>query len=377
MKIFVLIAGLIICGVAAHAQQDSTVYTILEHIRAMQQKKDSFFIAGEFPTYRQYATSDELKPDNSIFYTGLIAFTLTYLKPYFTPQEQDICDTIISRAHRAFPHFQSTQGDLTYNFWPKENAGIYPNSWFFSQLRTTYNLPDDLDDSAILWLSMDLADSTSRSIKKLIDSHANGRHLWIRNTYSMYRRRPAYSTWFGKNMPIDFDFCVLCNGLYFVFQHHLTLDTYDSATLSVVRDMIIHKQFVSHPLYISPSYGRTPVLLYTLGRLMGKFSIPELDSLKPDLLQSAEAAYRHAGNGLDSLMLATSIIRFGGPQMAVPGLEQLRSNLNSPFYMASSALILPGLWKKLCLPMPWIRYNFYCPAYNEILFLENRIISKA
>ena len=372
----ILILSLCLWGTVVYAQQDSVVSNILEHISEMQQKKDSFFYAGMFPTYRQYAPSDKLKLDNSIFYTGLIAFTLRSLKPYLTSKEQLVCDSIITRAIQSYRYFRNAQGGLTFNFWQTRSPVVFPNSWFLNHFNTTDNIPDDLDDTSILWLSMDMSDSLARSLKIYIDEHANGSHRWIKNTYKTYRKRPAYSAWFGKNMPIEFDFCVFCNGLYFVFQHHLPLDSHDSASISIVRDMIIHKQLMDHPFYISPYYARPPAMLYTLARLLGKFSIPELDSLKPYLLHNAELEYHHADNAFDSLLLATSIFRLGGPHIPVPRLDRICSTLGRPYYIAFLGSVLPGIWKRILIPVPWVRYYFYCPAYNEVLYLENRVLSR-
>jgi len=71
-------------------------------------------------------------------------------------------------------------------------------------------LPDDMDDTVIDLLALG-TDSTSASAVHLLmqqyTNHLNGKI--IRNTKKSLKKLPAYSTWFGKKMPIDFDILYL------------------------------------------------------------------------------------------------------------------------------------------------------------------------
>ncbi|MGH2644726.1 MAG: hypothetical protein ACRDE2_12305, partial [Chitinophagaceae bacterium] len=196
------------------AQHASKIDSLLHQIGTLQVKTDDFYYAGSFPTYRRYGVSPKLKEDNDVFFTGLIAFTLKELKPDLAPSQRIICDTIIQRATRSYVHFKNVHDLPTFNFWRSEPPLVFPHSWFLNHFNNTKNLPDDLDDTSIFWLSMNPSDSLVRLIKELMGLHANDETMKIRNTYKKYRRYPAYSTWFGKKMPVDFDFCVLCNVLY-------------------------------------------------------------------------------------------------------------------------------------------------------------------
>jgi hypothetical protein len=378
--LLLLFALLWIAGGEVMAQQATlpSVDSLLHLIEKMQVTEDDFYFKGSFPTYRRYGRSASFKEDNAVFFTGLIAFTLKELLPDLNAAQRAVCDTIIDRAIQSYAHFRNANGLPTFNFWRVRPPLVFPNSWFLNHFNETQQLPDDLDDTVILWLSMDPPDSLMKWVKILMGQHANGETRWIRNTYRRYRKIPAYSTWFGKKMPIDFDFCVLCNVLYFVHEYQLPLNIHDSASVLLLRQMIEHKEYLKHPGYISPHYGRTSLLLYHAARLLAKFSIPALDTLKPQLLQDARQAYSHAGNWLDSVLLSTAIMRLGGEDTPLPRLDNAGLYHNTTtFFVASFSAILPGTWKKILLNNQLIKYYFSCPAYRCALYLENLVLRKS
>lgn len=377
-KILILAFLLCICGTTVKAQSSISIDSLLAEIGRMQVSQDSFYFAGSFPTYRRYGESKKLKEDNAVFFTGLIAFTLKELKPYLNKEEIIICDSIIARAERCYPHFKNANGRPTFNFWRVNPPLVFPNSWFLNHFNETQQLPDDLDDTAILWLSMNPSDSIIRLVKEIMGLHANEVKGRIKNTFRKYRDLPAYSTWFGEKMPIDFDFCVLCNVLYFVHAYDLPENSHDSASVELLRRMIVNRDYITHPAFISPHYGRTPLLIYHAARLLGRFSIPALDTLKPRLLEQAYHAYHQSDNWLDSILLSTAVLRLGGKNLAVPLPNGSRFYLdNATFFVASFSAMLPYFWKKLLLHNQLIKYYFFCPAYRYTLFLENLVLRQA
>jgi hypothetical protein len=139
--------------------------------------------------------------------------------------------------------------------------------------------------------------------------------------------------------------------------------------------MIVDGDYLKHPAYISPHYGRTPLLLYHVARLLGRFSIPALDTLKPRLLREANKSYDHSGNWLDSVLLSTAIMRLGGEPPVVPpddpaGIYQQ----SQTFFVASFSAFLSNAWKKILLNNQLIKYYFICPAYRYTLYLENLLL---
>lgn len=354
-----------------------TIDGLLQDISSRQQKKTNFYFKGSFPAYRIYGKGSKLKPDNNIFFTGLIAFTLKQMQPYLNATQRTWCDSIIQRAKVAYPHFKNKDGYPTYNFWRTTPPLVFPNSWFLTKFNKSHALPDDLDDTAILWLAQTPSDSILLLVKKLMAKHANGQFGQVNNIYRKYRDLPAYSTWFGVNMPVDFDFCVLCNILYFVYNYDLPLNVHDSATITLLNSMITAGYYKTNPAYISPHYGRTSLLLYHISRLLNKFPIPALDSLQPELLETAYREYHAADNWLDSVLLSTAIIRMDGKKLPVwpPDTADLYA-ANETFFVASFAEMMSNFWKKLLMPSQWIKYYFVCPAYRQTLYFENKVLKK-
>ncbi len=93
--------------------------------------------------------------------------------------------------------------------------------------------------------------------------NANGQKRRIRNTFRRYKNVPAYSTWFGKNMPVDFDICVQANGMRLVLDNQLELNRYDSATIRLMKDMLIARKHIKRPHYTSPHYQSTLLFYIT------------------------------------------------------------------------------------------------------------------
>lgn len=322
------------------AAQNSTALTdtLLQRIAALQAKEDGFYFAGVFPTERRYALTGRTVADNNIFFTGLTVFTLRTVKLLLSPGQQALCDTIIRRATNAYSHFRNRDGRPTYSFWTPDPPLVFPHSPFLNLFNELDALPDDLDDTVILLLGLHPADSVAREVKRLMGRHANTVERHIRNTRRKYRGLPAYSTWFGERWPVDFDFSVQCNALYFVYAYGLPLNRYDSATIHLLSAMIRERDYLRRPAFISPHYGRTSLVLYHIARLLGRFSIPALDQWKPQLLQDAENAYGEAGDWLDKVILSTAILRLGGNAPAVP-------------FPDSADLVRPGLsffYSQLC-----------------------------
>lgn len=367
---------MLIFGLPLTGMSQSDTY-LLRQIAGQQQQTTGFFYKGSFPSYRLYGAGNQLKPDNNIFFTGLIAFTLKELKPALSPAQQAICDSVIRRAEQAYPYFRNKNNRPTYSFWQTNPPLVFPNSGFLSLFNKSHALPDDLDDTSILWLSQNPSDSILALVKQLMAAHANGRSNRVKNIYRAYRDIPAYSTWFGVKMPIDFDFCVLCNVLYFVYASHLPLNKHDSATITLLKKMVTDGYYKTKPSYISPHYGRTPLLLYHISRLTARFSIPALDSLQPELLKAAYEEYHTADNWMDSVLLSTAILRMHGNPLPVSSPDSADLYVaDKTFFVASFAEMLPDFWKKLLMPAQWMKYYFICPAYRQTLYLENRILAR-
>lgn len=101
------------------------------------------------------------------------------------------------------------------------------------------------------------------------------------------RNYGAYSTWFGKNFPVEFDICVLANILYFTQRYNIPWTKADSASLELIEKVVSEKKHITNPTDVSPYYSRTPKILYHLARLMSVKPIASLEKYKGQFIEEA------------------------------------------------------------------------------------------
>lgn len=372
--VIIVLLACLMAGQPVRGQQDTLASRLLREIAAEQIVKDSFYYEGMFRSFRHYGNlHGKVKEDNNIFFTGLIAFTLTELQTRFHGEDSVLCQRILTSARSSFRHFRHSKGRTTYNFW-KTNPGIvFPNSRFLGLFKKWHTLPDDIDDTVILLMGMQAGDSTARAVKLLMEQHANTVRYRIRNTFPKYRDIPAYSTWFGRDMPIDFDFCVLANALYFSHAYGMAGGRYDLASTTLLDSFIQHRAYVTHPAYISPHYARTPVLIYHIARLMGRFPIASLEKHRQQLIADAKEQLRVARNPMDKVLLSTSLIWLGS---AIPALSfnDTETSEDFVFFMAGFNSLLPDPFKKIFSGYHVVTYYYRCPSYNKALMLQHLML---
>ncbi len=358
---------------------DSLVMSkLLNRIGDLQQKQHGVFPKGSIPSYRLYAfNKDRYKADINPFFTGLIAFTLEDIKSEFSPAQQLQAKIILANSMEVFPKFKNRKYDRnTYNYWATDTPKIFPNAGWLNWFDKQQALPDDLDDTVILLMAQKKADSVAKEVHQLMQAYTNNEKKKINNTFPEYQNIGAYSTWFGKKMPIDFDICVLTNILYFVEFYNLKWTAADSASLYLIENIIETRKHINNANYVSPHYVSLPNILYHLSRLMSLKTIPSLEKLKPQLIQDARKALETATNFMDQVILSTALLRWNAipPKIILnnaDALEELIENEAFCFFIASFASMFPDPLKKWVGNIGVGTFYYYCPAYNNLLVLEN------
>ena len=327
-----------------------------------------------FYSYKKWAGYPQrYSPDNNIFYTGIIAFALQNIMPALSEENKKISKEIISKATSAYSYYQNKRGLPSYFFW-QGGKPIMPNTYFVYKLSNQIATSEDVDDSLMLLMTMEATDSTNKKLKQIMDSEANGKLRPIRNTYKKYKQLPAHTTYLGKKMRIDFDMSVHCNVLYFLLENKLPFNQNDSATLEIVKEMVRNREYKKDPKFIAPYYISTPVILYHLARLMGKFKIPALETYRQQIADDIKAALEKSTNIMEDIILNTSLLRLGEKTAALP-INSLKifnkSNQQQfVFYQARAGSQLSNPFKRLLLNFSMLNYHFFCPAYNKVLLLE-------
>jgi hypothetical protein len=360
---------------------DTTIITQLLHrVRQLQPKSDGVFPKGIFPSYRTYALNKERqKADINIFFTGLIVFTLNNIHADLTASQQRIADSIIDEASPVALKFKNQKGRDTYNFWPTDTPQIFPNAGWMNWFNKSQALPDDLDDTVIMLLALKSTKTTAASIHQLMQQFTNNPKKQVNNTFKKFRNIPAYSTWFGKKMPVDFDVSVLSNVLYFVQYYKLGFTAADTASLQLIEQVIKEKQYLTAANYISPHYSSPIIILYHLSRLMQHNSLPSLEKYKPELIEAAIKLLAQSNNFMETILLHTSLMRWGSNNTTLKSfqaasIKELVEADDFSFFIANMASILPNQLKKVAAKMGVGKFYYHCSAYNNILLLENLVL---
>jgi hypothetical protein len=159
-----------------------------------------------------------------------------------------------------------------------------------------------------------------------------------------------------------------------MLEKKLPLNKIDSATIFLLQQMIKERRYATDPIYISPYYVRTPILLYHIARLMGKFSIPELDVYKPQLIADIKDELLRSTNIMTDIILSTSLLRLkeNAPALPIEDINQFKESNQHQFvfYQARAGFIVPNPFKRVFLNFSMLNYHFFCPAYNKTLLLE-------
>lgn len=382
MRTGIALGMLLLSVFNGYAEDSITVYKLLQRLEHIQLARDSAFPPGSFPSYRKYSTRDDVyKKDDNAFFTALIAFTLKQHQSIYTPAEKLLADRIINRTKEYYQLFRNTTGRHTYNFWRTNPPVVFPNGDWLNWMNKTHKLPDDIDDTVMILMATDTDEHVAKSVHALMAQYANTKKRTSKSSYKKYRRMPVYSTWFGEKMPVDIDVCVLSNALNFVHQFHLKYTQSDSATVKLLGDVMAHKHYLTNPAFISPHYARTPIILYHFARMIQQGKIHEFDQYKPQLIADAQDCYRKADNFLDQVLLSSALYMLGSK----PGTMMLQTDATFDvllekndfvFFVANMSAIMPAKMRQLMTSAKLGTFYYYCPAYNNVLLLENLLLAR-
>ena len=354
-------------------------YQILTKIQALQQTNTGF-PPGIFPSTRLYAyNKNNSKNDPNVFFTGLIVHTLKKYQKQCTPYQQGIIKQIVKDGLSSVELFKNKSGRDTYNFWRTDTPQIFPNAGWLNKFDKSQSLPDDFDDSVILLWAQEVTKERAAVVHDTMQLYANTKVKSIKNSLPAFKNLPAYSTWFGKKMPIDFDMAVLCNVLSFVNAYDLQWTASDSASLQLITTAIDNKWHLNKADFIAPHYAKPAVIMYHIARLLtagNQQNIETLIALKPTLLKQTDSLLTISKDPLEAILLNTARVHFGGiPNDVFQTLDQAAIEQSKyPFFIANMASMLPSPIKRPLSKLAFAKFEYRCPAYNLALLWENRYL---
>ena len=356
--------------------EPSTEVGLLKQIADNQSKNSSIFSDGLLPSYRYNPAWNYHRPDPNLFFTAISVFTLQRLRPLLTADEQLIADGIITRALPAYNRFRNKDGLATYNFYGTNPSAHFPHGRLMHRFRH-FQLPDDIDDTAMVYLTTQPSAEALRFLTEKLGQHANGTRLIVQHTFPEYRSLKAYSTWFGLHMPIEFDACAMTNMLYVVYEYGLPVDGHAQDSLTFLADIIQTDRYRTDPFRCAHNYARTPLLYYHLARLIGTFDPAPLRLARPKLIANLYTDFDRTTNRPDQLLLAISLMRLGEvPPSSVPisGIEADFAHFS--FFIAGllSAYTQPWVYRWASRSFWHIRWR--CDDHCRVLLLEYIVLQR-
>ena len=324
---------------------------------------------GLFPSVRSNPAIGYRRPDTNVFFTAITVFTLRQLHLLVSPESQQLIDQIQERAVATYPLFRNKDGLNTYNFWPTRPSQHFPNGYLFRHF-DHFRIPDDIADTAMVYLTIQPTSNELNWLNDKLAQHANGTTRQIQTTFADYRDLRAYSTWFGKNMGIDFDACAISNMLYCLYQYGLSLDEHGTDSLTYLRAVVESGRYVSEPFRCAPHYARTSLIIYHLSRLIAAFNPPELASIHPRLVADAYQLLSQTTNRLEQIVLSTSLLRLGEhpPAVEVANIEQDFNTFH--FFIAGLLTAYEQPFLRHWADRPITQMRWQCEAHCWALVVE-------
>lgn len=342
----------------------------IDRIQALQSTGNALFPKGIFPAQRSNSMLGYRRPDTTMFFSAISAFTLQCIRPFCSAESQAKIDEIHNAVTANYPDFQNKDGLKTFNFWKTKPSRHFPNGKWFRRFEH-FRIPDDIDDTAFAYLTTRPSQEELFWLKDKLTLHANGTKLWIRNTYPEYKRLPAYSTWFGKNMYVEFDVSVLTNMLYCILHYKLPLNVHDEASLEYIRSVIETRRYITAPFRCAHQYPRTPLIIYHLSRLVAAFDPPALQPIRKQLIRDTENLLKNTRNRMDRVLLSTSLMRFGVRTERIPVKTFTERDFKGFYFFIAGLLTAyehPLLYKLSVNPL--VHMHWTCEAHCWTLLAE-------
>jgi hypothetical protein len=252
----------------------------IAHLQDTANRK--YFPEGIFESYRSNKYLRYRRPDTNVFFTAITVFTLNNIKEFLSPASQILVEKITKKANESYHLFKNKDGLNTYNFFQTNPSKHFPHGNILHRFNH-FKIPDDIDDTAMIYMTLPHIQEEAKWLKNKLISHSNNYKQQIKNTFPEYKKLNAYSTWFGKDMYIEFDACALSNMIYCQLHFGLELDQHGQDSVKYIQQTILSNQYIEQPFRVAHQYARTPLIMYHVMRLMNKFHIPELEICREKL----------------------------------------------------------------------------------------------
>src|SRR6478735_8180483 len=144
------------------------VYILLKRIADLQSPGSTQVPSGLFLSLRKSPLLPLKRRDDNVFFTALILFTLSSYLNKMNKEERELYEQIRLKAISAFSSYTSLpEGIRLYNFWQKKAQAHFPGGLVLHRFRY-FKLPDDIDDTALVWLAGGYTTAEIHSLKNKV-----------------------------------------------------------------------------------------------------------------------------------------------------------------------------------------------------------------
>ena len=354
------------------AEQNLDIDAFIERIALCQSQGDAFFPDGIFPSYRHNKCLFYHRPDTNIFYTATIVFILNQIKEKVSAKSQTVIKNISENAIKNYPDFQNKVGLKTYNFWKTKPSKHFPNGKIFKHF-DHFRIPDDIDDTALIYLTLPHSREDVLWLKEKVKLHsAPALKEGVYSIPHLEVRRLVYSTWFGKNMPIEHDVCALCNLMYLFEKHQLPHNEYDEAAFNFLRDVILQERYITNTFKVAHNYATIPLIIYHYARLLGDFKIPQIEVCREKLIVKIKHLLDNELNTMNRVILETSLLKLDKSE-AVVNYQLSINNYQFTYFIAGLLSSYKNTILYFFAPFKITQMEWQCEAHELALIVERSV----
>lgn len=357
---------------------------LLESISKFQSEGNKLFAGGIFPSSRFHSYLPYSFPDDNIFFTASITYILQQYKKFFESDHQNLIEEISSKAVSNYNFYKNNQDLKLYNFWRTNPEDNYrPNEWILKNnrnkkwARKLFRLAEDIDDTALVYLTSSVNKSDLKELQECLIYNANLSRRKIKNTMQQYRDFKAYSTWFGSiKAAIEFDICAMSNMLLVTLDNGLELSQQDLETLELLKHIIENSDYFEYTHVLSPFYLRASTILYHLSRLLSKKENHFSKMHKEKLVKDLKSLSHKTKSKMELILLSSSLMKLGEKQVEIDIQKLTTKEINNFWFCAENIASIENRISFSLGSFPFFHIKFKSVPHTLSLLLEHEILKK-
>lgn len=375
---------LLLLSLCSWSKNDSSaVYNksyVINKIDSLQCKNHVFFKDGLFRAYTYTRDVNKTRDDDLVVASANVALSLAYCKlnSDFDEKSEAMLDSMINRIRSNYWRYKNMNGGITYNSWQSHPEPVpLPNSKFPKWMTNRMMPSDDLDCTSLVYSSMPKDSALLDSIKILMAYHTNlNNGLELKVAPKKYRsRKDVYLEFYSSGIRQHVEFCSMTNFIMLSFMHELPINRYDSATINLIKEMVIDRSYIKTPYLISMGYQLPPILFYHLTRLMESGGKKYFGDIWELVIEDLNVKLTDATTRMDKLTYSLCLRRLGCQSEVLINSSLINEFSNSRMGFTSAMYSMPyWIFKKYVQSDRFSGYSV-CEGFNWCVLLEYLVLN--